>query len=91
MNVLRASGGGCYHVGVATRDMTPPVGTHMAGFGSRTEPSEGVYRPLRATVTANYYWFRTGPWEDNTEDRIMETVRKLLCAADGIQPSGSTR
>jgi hypothetical protein len=40
-----------YRVGVATCDITPPVGTHMAGFGSRTQPSEGVYRRLGATVT----------------------------------------
>jgi hypothetical protein len=40
-----------YRVGVAQCDITPPVGTHMAGFGYRTQPSQGVYHPLSATVT----------------------------------------
>lgn len=41
-----------YRVGIATADITPPVGIHLSGFAARTDPSEGVYHPLRATAIA---------------------------------------
>ena len=41
-----------YHVGMASTDITPPVGVCLAGFSARTEPSEAVYLPLRATAVA---------------------------------------
>ncbi|MCF7689495.1 MAG: neutral/alkaline non-lysosomal ceramidase N-terminal domain-containing protein [Cephaloticoccus sp.] len=41
-----------YLVGVATVDVTPAVGTKLAGFATRTADSTGVYLPLRAIVTA---------------------------------------
>lgn len=41
-----------YRVGFATTDITPPVGIRLAGFAARTEPSTGVYHPLRATAIA---------------------------------------
>jgi len=39
-----------YKVGVAKRDITPPVGIKMCGFAARTESSTGVYHPLQATA-----------------------------------------
>ncbi|NEE04706.1 neutral/alkaline non-lysosomal ceramidase N-terminal domain-containing protein [Phytoactinopolyspora halotolerans] len=39
-------------VGVATVDITPPVGTLMAGFAVRVEPSAAVHDPLFATAVA---------------------------------------
>jgi hypothetical protein len=41
-----------YRAGIAVRDITPPVGIKLCGFAARTEPSEGVYHPLRATAVA---------------------------------------
>ncbi len=41
-----------YLVGVAEVDVTPPVGSKLAGFASRVGPSTGVYLPLRAITTA---------------------------------------
>lgn len=41
-----------YLVGVAQIDVTPRVGSKLAGFSARTEDSTGVYLPLRAIVTA---------------------------------------
>ena len=41
-----------YLLGVATCDVTPPVGTMLSGFGSRRTPSTGCYLPLRGSVTA---------------------------------------
>lgn len=41
-----------YKVGLATCDITPPVGIYLAGFAGRNDPSTGVYHPLRATAVA---------------------------------------
>ena len=41
-----------YLVGVAEVDVTPAVGSLLAGFAARVGPSTGVYLPLRAIVTA---------------------------------------
>lgn len=41
-----------YLAGVADIDVTPPVGSKLAGFAARTEDSTGVYLPLRCIVTA---------------------------------------
>lgn len=39
-------------VGHARRDVTPPVGTRMLGYASRTEPSRGVHDALYANAVA---------------------------------------
>jgi len=39
-------------VGHARVDVTPPVGTHMMGYASRTQPSLGVHDPLYANAVA---------------------------------------
>lgn len=39
----------CYSAGVASIDVTPPVGTYLAGYDAR-EPSTDVYQELRASV-----------------------------------------
>ncbi|MFI5356133.1 MAG: hypothetical protein ACHQ4G_02235 [Opitutales bacterium] len=41
-----------YLAGVAQIDATPPVGSWLTGFAARTEPSAGVYLPLRGVVIA---------------------------------------
>lgn len=41
-----------YLVGVADVDVTPAIGTKLAGFAARTGDATGVYLPLRAIVTA---------------------------------------
>lgn len=41
-----------YLLGVTTFDITPPVGTHLAGYAARLDPSTGVYHPLSCTVMA---------------------------------------
>ena len=41
-----------YRVGLATTDITPPVGIKLSGFAARTEPSTGIYRSLEATAIA---------------------------------------
>ena len=41
-----------YLVGVAEVDVTPPLGTQLAGFAARTGGATGVYLPLRAITTA---------------------------------------
>jgi neutral ceramidase len=78
-----------YLAGVATTDLTPPVGTKLTGFAARTEPSSGVYLPLRGVVTAltdratgvtlllvNAEWL-------GFYDRTQE-VRSLITAATGV-------
>lgn len=40
-----------YLVGVAEVDVTPPLGTQLAGFAARTGAATGVYLPLRAIST----------------------------------------
>ena len=44
--------GDTYRVGISKVDITPPVGTYLAGFAARKEPSAGIYHPLRATAVA---------------------------------------
>lgn len=39
-------------VGVAAIDVTPKIGSKLAGFAARTEDSIGVYLPLRCIATA---------------------------------------
>ncbi len=39
---------GHLQAGVATVDITPPVGTWLAGFAGRYKGSEGIHDPLRA-------------------------------------------
>lgn len=41
-----------YLAGVAAIDVTPPVGSKLAGFAARTADSTGVYLPLRCIATA---------------------------------------
>lgn len=41
-----------YSVGVAEIDVTPRIGSKLAGFAARTEDSTGVYLPLRCIATA---------------------------------------
>lgn len=80
-----------YLVGVASVDVTPPVGSKLAGFAARTADSTGVYLPLRAVVTAitdraadrtvvivSVEWLG---FYDNTDD-----VRALIEAATGVPP-----
>ena len=31
-------------------DITPPIGVKMAGYGARTEVSQGIHDPLKAQV-----------------------------------------
>ncbi len=50
--VQSASARDSYLVGVEVIDATPPVGMRLTGFAARTEPSTGVYLPLRGIVTA---------------------------------------
>lgn len=40
-----------YEVGCHRIDVTPPIGTWLAGYAARTEPSNGVYHPIRAVTT----------------------------------------
>lgn len=42
--------GDIHQVGSAKVDITPPIGIHLAGFASRTNPSDGVYHPLNASA-----------------------------------------
>lgn len=39
-------------MGVATCDVTPPVGGRLTGYADRRTPSAGVYLPLRGTAAA---------------------------------------
>jgi neutral ceramidase len=81
-----------YLVGVADVDVTPAVGSKLAGFAARTEDSTGVYLPLRCIVTAiteratertllivSIEWLG---FYDNTPE-----VRAILTAATGV-PGG---
>jgi neutral ceramidase len=81
-----------YLAGVADIDVTPPVGSKLAGFAARTADSTGVYLPLRCIVTAitdrstgrtllmvSIEWLG---FYDNTPE-----VRALLAAATGV-PEG---
>ncbi|MEI6501468.1 MAG: hypothetical protein WCP21_10655, partial [Armatimonadota bacterium] len=38
----------CLLAGTATVDLTPPVGTPLAGFAARDHGSEGIHDPLHA-------------------------------------------
>ena len=37
-------------VGIASCDVTPPVGVYLAGYANRTQPSTGVYHALKAVA-----------------------------------------
>jgi len=78
-----------YLLGVAEVDVTPAIGTKLAGFAARTEDATGVYLPLRSIVTAitdratersvilvSVEWLG---FYDNTED-----VRALINASTGV-------
>lgn len=41
-----------YRAGLATVDVTPPVGIFLAGYAARVTPSDGVYHRLRAVCLA---------------------------------------
>ncbi|MEZ5278118.1 MAG: hypothetical protein R3F07_17175 [Opitutaceae bacterium] len=73
--------------------MTPPIGSHLAGYAARLERSTGVYHPLSCTVTAitdqrcattlilvSIEWLG---FYDRTE-----RVRRLICEATGV-PTGN--
>lgn len=45
---VEAAGAGGLRAGAATRDVTPPAGIPMWGYGNRTGPSEGTLDPLFA-------------------------------------------
>ena len=80
-----------YLVGVAEVDVTPAIGTKLAGFAARTADSTGVYLPLRAIVTAitdrateRSVIIGVVEWlgfYDNTSH-----VRTLINAATGVSP-----
>lgn len=50
-----------YLLGVTSFDVTPAVGTPLAGYAARLDPSTGVYHPLTCTVMA-----LTDPAADHT-------------------------
>jgi hypothetical protein len=80
-----------YLAGVASVDVTPPVGSKLAGFAARTENSTGVYLPLRAIVTA-----LTDRATDQTVIIVSlewlgfcdtaDKLRALIQAATGVPP-----
>ena len=41
-----------FQVGHASVDITPPVGAWLDGYAARVKPSDGIYHPLTAVVTA---------------------------------------
>ncbi len=41
---------GRFHAGAASVDITPPVGTPMAGYAARKDVSQGIHDPLHASV-----------------------------------------
>jgi len=80
-----------YSVGMATADITPPVGTPLAGYSARGfHSSTGVYHPLRAVAMAI---------DDGTTsvllvsvewigfDDLAGRVRERLSQATGIPPA----
>src|SRR5690606_20114789 len=63
-----------YTAGVATIDMTPPVGTSTAGFTGRGfHSSTGVYHPLRAVALS---------LGDGDTDIVVVTVELVGCYDD---------
>jgi len=50
-----------YLLGTARIDVTPPIGTHLAGYAARLDPSNGVYHSLSCSITV-----LTDPRVDNT-------------------------
>ncbi len=78
-----------YLSGVSIIDVTPPVGSKLAGYTARTENSTNVYLPLRCIITAltdcktskqtiivSIEWLG---FYDNTDH-----VRELITAATGV-------
>ncbi len=81
-----------YLVGVAEVDVTPAVGSKLAGFADRVADSTGVYLPLRAIVTAiadrdsgrtvilvSIEWLGFSDWTDR--------VRNMIHASTGVPTS----
>lgn len=80
-----------HHVGVATADVTPPVGIFLAGYAGRDTPSDGIYHDLRATcialsdtIDASPVLLVTIDWlgfYDRTDD-----ARRLIGQRTGLPP-----
>ena len=81
-----------YLVGVAEIDVTPAVGSKLAGFADRVADSTGVYLPLRSIVTAitdretertvimvSIEWLGFSDWTDR--------VRKMIHASTDVPTS----
>lgn len=81
---------GFYRVGLATADITPPVGTALAGYAHRgAKPSRGIYHPLRAVAVA---------FSDHAQSMLLlsaewigfhdraETMRQRIAEATGLDP-----
>jgi len=58
-----------YRVGLATIDVTPPVGIFLAGYAAREAPSDGIYERLRAVCVAVE--------EEGGEPLLMVTIEWL--------------
>ena len=77
------------HIGVARRDITPPVGIYARNWGAAThEVAEGIHRPLTATAlcirsaldtqplllfSLDLGWWRTTPDEWALRQALLET------------------
>lgn len=61
-----------YRIGFAVIDITPPLGTNLAGYASRNDPCTDVYLPLRATATVI---------DDGTE-RVLIVAAELISFGD---------
>ena len=78
-----------HRIGIATTDITAPVGTFLAGYAARLQPSTGVYHPLRAVCIA---------LDDGNESGLLVSIewlgfydrtpaaRERIAARTGIAP-----
>jgi len=83
--------GSGYFIGVASCDITPPIGVKLSGYGSRTEPSTGIGHRLRAEALVCEG--EEGAWALLTSDVIgyprqfVLSVREKAAKKTGIPAS----
>lgn len=80
-----------YEIGIATADITPPLGVMLAGYGSRKDGADEVGHPLRAEALAckdadGNAWVLVTSDVVGYPMELVERVRAVAAKALGLAP-----